>query len=157
MTFDQNGNHVPNHMIVRNNFLDMQKEKGAAIRPLGLFELFLKILNKFYLPNGKMNRVRARNITDVFCALQNEYFIINYDGRNSNWFYMTEKRWAKYGLGKKAIHNSRVFLQDIEAIETKVEQHPHKPQNKVRFYKINLEMLENLKNAVRESNPRSWH
>lgn len=138
-----------NHEIVREAFFKMQKSSGAAIKPFGLLPLFCRLL-KAFKPN-KMNRLQARNIADVFSALQNEYFVINHNGKNNEWFYMTTKRWQKYGLGKKAIYNSINFLHFCCIIDTEIRQHPLKEQNKVRYYKFNLDMVKTLMEEVNSS------
>jgi hypothetical protein len=137
---------VPPHKRVRESILAMQKHSGSAIKPFGLFNVFYKILQRD--SRHKMNRVKARNVADVFSALQNEFFVINHDGKNVEWFYMTEKRWAKYGLGRKAIYNSLMFLRLYSIIETQIRPHPLKRQNKVRFYRFDLEMLFNLQMGI---------
>lgn len=136
----------PAHKKVREAFIDMEKSSGAALKPFGLFPLFYKLLQSIQ-PN-KMNRVKARNVADVFCALQNEYFVINFDGKNIDWFYMTTIRWQKYGLGRKAIYNSITFLKYCGIVDNEIRQHPLKEQNKVRYYRFNLDRLKDIMHRV---------
>lgn len=136
----------PAHAKVREAFLDMEKASGSAIKPFGLFKVFYKLLQS--LQPNKMNRVKARNVADVFSALQNECFVINFNGKNDDWFYMTTKRWQKYGLGRKAIYNSVIFLKYCGIIETEIRQHPLKEQNDVRYYKFNLKRLKDIVERV---------
>lgn len=143
---NENIKQTPAHEIVRKSIFEMQKASGAAIKPFGLLTLFYKLLQEFS-PN-KMNKVKARNVSDVFSALQNESFVINFDGKNCDWFYMTWKRWQKYGLGRKAIYNSVMFLKFIGVIQTEIRQHPLKPQNPVRYYKFNLERLKDIEERI---------
>ena len=69
---------------------------------------------------------------------------------------MTQSRWEKYGLGKKAIQNSVMFLKDNLFLETTLRQHPFKQQNKVRYYKLDLERLKYIVSYTEHNNPKNW-
>lgn len=142
------------HEQVREMFFQIQNESGAAIKPIGVFTFFYNYLKQF--SNSKMIKVKARNISDVYCALQNEFFLTNGCKNSHEWFYMTQSRWDKYGLGKKAIQNSVIFLRDNLFLETTLRQHPFKQQNKVRYYKLDLERLKYIVSYTEHNNPRNW-
>ena len=63
------------HEQARDLFMSIQKQSGAAIKPIGVFQFFYNYITT--ISKSKMNRVKARNIADVYCALQNEFFITN--------------------------------------------------------------------------------
>lgn len=140
------------HEQARELLLSIQTQSGAAIRPLGIFQFFYSYLQKFH--KSRMNKIKARNIAEVYCALQNEFFITNGCKNPHEWFYMTESRWDKYGLGKKAIYNSVKFLNETLFIETTLRTHPYKPQNKVRYYKIDMPRLLQLVKYAEGKNPK---
>ncbi len=142
------------HEQVREMFLQIQGESGAAIKPIGLFNFFYNWLKRY--DPSKMIKVKARNIADVYSALQNEFFLTNGCKNPHEWFYMTQSRWDKYGLGKKAISNSVKFLQHNLLLETTLRQHPYKAQNKVRYYKLNLQMLQGIVRYTEDNNPKNW-
>ena len=124
------------HEKARDYFMSIQKQSGAAIKLIGVFQFFYNYI--ITRSSSKMNRVKARNISDVYCALQNEFFITNGSKNPHEWYYMTQSRWDKYGLGRKAIYNSIKFLSENMFIETTLRTHPYIPQNKLRWYKIDL-------------------
>lgn len=144
----------PPHEKARDYFMSIQKQSGAAIKPIGVFQFFYNYIST--RSSSKMNRVKARNIADVYCALQNEFFITNGSKNPHEWFYMTKSRWDKYGLGRKAIYNSIKFLSENMFIETTLRTHPHIPQNKLRWYKIDLKWLEFIANYTENNNPKNW-
>jgi len=127
------------HEQAREMLMAIQNQSGAAIKPFGVFQFFYDFLKS--KSKSKMNHVKARNIADVYCALHNEFFITNGCRNPHEWFYLTQSRWQKYGLGRKAICNSIKFLTDNMFIETTLRTHPYKPQNKIRYYKIDLQNL----------------
>ena len=142
------------HEQVREMFFQIQNESGAAIKPIGVFTFFYNYLKQ--ISTSKMIKVKARNIADVYCALQNEFFLTNGCKNPHEWFYMTQSRWEKYGLGKKAIQNSVMFLKDNLFLETTLRQHPFKQQNKVRYYKLDLERLKYIVDYTEHNNPKNW-
>ncbi|MCM1404510.1 MAG: hypothetical protein NC133_03370 [Prevotella sp.] len=138
----------------RDLLMSIQNESGAAIQPFGIYNFFYGYLQKNY--PSKMNKVKARNIASVYCALLNEFYITNGNENPHIWFYMTEKHWAKYGLGRKAIYNSVTFLRDNQFILTRVKPHPYITINKVRFYCIDLDALAIILQATAHYNPHHW-
>ena len=76
------------HEQVREMFFQIQNESGSAIKPIGLFTFFYNYLKQ--ISNSKMIKVKARNIADVYCALQNEFFLTNGCKNPHEWFYMTQ-------------------------------------------------------------------
>lgn len=142
------------HEQARDLFMSIQKQSGAAIKPIGVFQFFYNYITT--ISKSKMNRVKARNIADVYCALQNEFFITNGSKNPHEWFYMTQSRWDKYGLGRKAIQNSIKFLSENIFIETTLRTHPYIPQNKLRWYKLDLEWLKYIADYTENNNPKNW-
>ena len=136
-----NNNKYP-HEIVREKLEKMQTFGGAAIRPFALYEFFYDVLQG---SPSSMNKVKARDITDTYCALCNEFFVINHFSKKPRTdFFMSNERWEKYLLGQKARENSIKFLSQIELIHCKIVQNPCKPINKVRMYTIDLKCLTDI-------------
>lgn len=150
----QLGNNKLPYQQARDLLMSIQSESGAAIQPFGIYNFFYGHLQKNY--PSKMNKVKVRNVATVYCALLNEFYITNGDIKPHVWFYMTEKRWAKYGLGRKAIYNSVTFLRDNQFILTRIRPHPYIPINKVRFYYIDLDALTIILQNTEHNNPRRW-
>lgn len=142
------------HEQVREILLSIQGQSGAAIKPFGVFQYFFRYVKAY--SKSKMNKVKARNIADIYCALQNEFYLTNGCKNPHQWFYMTQSRWDKYGVGKKAIQNSVKFLSDNLFIETTLRTHPYKPQNKIRYYKIDLIRLAEIAKFIEDNNPKNW-
>lgn len=138
-----------NHELVREKLEKMQSFGGAAIKPLALYDIFYQIIQD--QSPSKMNRSKARDMVDTYCALCNEYFIINHFAKSPREdFFMSEERWAKYYLGQKARENSIKAL-DGWAIHTRITKNPCKPINKVRMYKIDLEIMNNFIRIAEEN------
>lgn len=129
---------------VREVIVDLQHITGASIKPLVLYPMFLHYIE---IDNGKlsnMSRTRVRDIVETYCALCNEFYLINSKAKNpSYYFYMSKSRWDKYFLGEKAIKSSLSFLIKHNFISCEKRRNPN-GINKVRLFSINLFMLKGL-------------
>lgn len=135
---------------VRNQLEEMQYYGGAAIKPLGLYEIIYNLLNE-HSPSS-MNRSKTRDIVDTFCALCNEYYLISSRNKDTiNEFFMTNERWDKYYLGQKARENSIKILNELGLISYRLARNPYKPINTVRMYSIDLSTLKLYTELAREN------
>lgn len=138
----KNKEYKQDHEMVRELLEKMQTFGGAAIKPFALYPIFYEILQE--QKPSIMNKAKVRDIVDTYCALCNEFFVLNHFAKEPRTdFFMSNERWSKYFLGQKAKENSLKFLNGW-AIHYVKKQNPCKPINTVRMYRIDLETLYNF-------------
>ena len=139
-----------NHELVREQIMELQKLNGAAIKPIVLIPVFYEQLHS-EKPKGRMDRVKARNMADVFAALCNEYYIMNaYNNHPEEEFYMAPSKWEKYLLGKQAIRKSITELANMGLISYRKVSCPNDPMKKTFMYRIHAFMLERLVDKLKK-------
>ena len=141
----------PPYKRIRNAVDTMKDKTGYAVKPLGIAPMFLGYLQR-HCPS-KMNKLKARNMAEVFAALLNEAYLCTSEHggqRAREWFYMTDKRWEKHLLNKRNIRRYIRLLAHMKLIATYVGQHPLIRANKVTFFKIDVNAVEALSNEMYE-------
>ena len=139
----------PAYKRIRKAVGTMMSKTGGTMKPIGLAPLFFGYLQA-HCPS-KMNRLKARNMAEVFTALLNEAYLCTceHGGKKpKEWFYMTNARWEKHLLNKRNCRRYVRLLAHMRYIATYVGQHPLIPGNKVTFYKIDADALEDLANGI---------
>lgn len=100
---------TPHHIAVRNELLKLQRLGGAMIKPLALHELTLLMLRG---TEDESNTALVKAITDTYCALCNEYYIVCYSSSDpKEEFVVPEERWQKYCLNQKTRQKTFEYLQ----------------------------------------------
>lgn len=124
-----------NHKEVRDALLKMQKLGGGMIMPFPFYEIA-----EARFPDKSL--AYHRTITQVFCALCNEYYLINcYEKNPKTRFFVSDDRWEKYHLDSKTrenlidelIKDGWIFCEDVSL--------PNNPNLKVRAFEINADRL----------------
>lgn len=145
------------HEVVREEMLLLQKSGGSAIKPLSLYRVFLEIIKEID-PEETRPLVWARYVSDTFCALANEFYVINAFSKNPQEdFYLSEDRWEKYYLGggrDKALD----YLEQMDLVARIVNEDPKDLTQNYTTYKINVALLTALRKDVEAyvaSNPKT--
>ena len=140
---------------VRNIISELQKFGGASIKPLILHPMFLNYIKIMDKKLSNMSRTRVRDIVETYCALCNEFYILNHSAKNpSPYFYVPKSRWNKYFLGEKAINTSLDFLTFQGFISITKKRNP-KGINLIRMYRINVNKLEQVLREAEQAPPKT--
>lgn len=142
-------NKPATYQEVRKELEVLQSYGGAAIKPLALYDLV-----NFACGYKHYNKRQIREMVDVFCALCNEYYVLNHNKKEPKTeFYMSEARWEKYYISQKTRENAIQRLFACGLIVFVKKQNPNKRVNKVRMYQIPYELLHNLRRIAEEAYP----
>lgn len=133
--------NIPPHIEVRQQLLSLQRLDGGMIDPFALRKLFYAVMlrDKEQHPNPLHF---ARLTASVYCALANEFYILNYNKKRTNIvsFYVTEERWEKYFITPKARAQCVDFLEQYDFISCEIKSVPPE-DNLTPVYKINVDKL----------------
>lgn len=142
-------NKPATYQQVREELVVLQSYGGAAITPLALYELV-----NFVCMHRHYNRRQIKEMVDVYCALCNEYYVLNHNKKEpKKEFYMAEERWEKYYIPPKTRENAIKRLVDCGLLVFEKKPNPNKRVNKVRMYQIPYELLNALRNIAEEAYP----
>ena len=81
---------------MREALIGFQKLGGAAITPLVLYQVFEKVIAAEGITD-----LSPKVVTDVFCALCNEFYTSNYKTGIQHNLVMSESRWKKYYIDRE--------------------------------------------------------
>jgi hypothetical protein len=141
----------PNYLRIRNAVKGMiDKAGGGILSPKGLAPIFYGYLQRIK-PNGRMNKLIARNMANVFKVLldASHIFTSEYNGNTpKEWFYVTDKIWQDNLLNKRNLKRYINLLMHMKLLGKCIGNHPLIKGSKITFYKIDPEAVENIANEM---------
>ena len=139
---------IPPHIEVRQELLALQHLDGGMIDPFALRKLFYAVMLRDKEQHSNLLHF-ARLTAYVYCALANEFYILNYNKKRTNieMFYVTDERWEKYFITPQARAQCIDFLQRYDFISYEIKSIP--PENKQsQVCKINVDKLKQCCKAL---------
>ncbi len=138
-TNKKNDETKPDHVLVREALIGFQKLGGAAITPLVLYQVFEKVLDA-----EKLTDLSPKVVTDVFCAICNEFYTSNYKTGIQHGLVMSETRWKKYYINREERQRTMDLLMKIRLIKIGEINSFSDSSKRVQVITVDLDILSQL-------------
>lgn len=132
---------------IRNILEDLAEVNGFVINPICLQEYIYHYLKTKY-PKDKNNISKARNTSQVFAVLCNEFYLININVQSKKEFFMTQERWEKYNIKQRMIETSTQILKDMKLLNWKYEKLQNDAYSYIKIYDIKLNKLSEIRDEI---------
>lgn len=129
----------PDHILVREALVNFQRLGGAAITPLVLYQVFEKVLDA-----ERITDLSPKAVTDVFCAICNEFYTSNYKTGIQHDLVMSETRWKKYYINREERRRAMELLIKIRVIKIGEINSFSDSSKRVQVIGIELDVLSQL-------------
>ncbi len=134
---------------IREILEELAEVNGFVINPICLQDYIYQYL-KLKHPKDKNNITKARNASQVFAVLCNEFYLMNINQCTTKEFYMSQERWEKYNIKQRMIETSTQLLKEMNLLSWRYIKADYDAYTHIKLYNINVKTLEEIKDEIIE-------